>query len=786
MSTSDEREAPRIEMGDDAGSREVVRPESPPVRPWARGGRLVSGNDVKTALGLLLLVISFAWYVIALSDEFNRTSLAAQLGLSPLWGLPTNANLFLALYALTLLGILATVSWPALRRRFFHLPEGFPIVGATHGRLRRVTRYLFSLTLLELLLVVLVDIGLVSIRFLLYPFPQGSDTPQYIEAANRIVLRLDFGQMFPPTRLGTGRTLTVALVAVVRAVLSVIGPSADLVTAMVLPFLLTVVYSLAVSSTLHLLTQDSRLSFWGGLVAPASFLTIRLSYDLFSQYLGLSISMVAIALFLRYLSREGGGGPLGRYEGIVVACFFVLAMLAHMWSWAIMLVLALALVGWNFLAAPQHIRRSFKRALVGLGPSVAIMVVLLSVSSFVRYAVAYPVSVGAFTPFSLPVGWDWIAGWESAFVWFFAIVGFLALIFGRSTSLIRATILIWSAMISAMIFVLGFGDPARFIIMYPIPFLVVFGLDEVRRTLVLKAPWKGARRTQVDFAVAVGLTVILLATVVPTSYVAGYTYWPGEATYLQLQSIENAYGFSNSSVLILTDRAYFETGFQWASAITGDQVYSGNLFGLLRGDPFEREHLRWVYPDLSNVSEVLVPSTLYTPDAVERQFLSPGSAPGVSEYPTARSYDSGVLFSNKTLQLATNFTQDWALSTSTMNHTFTSSGTELNWSWPSLPTSPDGRWFTYDRFLAAFSEQSLYVLAGGSLGGANGEIDVFYSDQHVTTYPLADLPAQPSLIRMSLQAQETPFRVRVSFFVYQGDATGEGWFDIQFMAMAPA
>ena len=726
-----------------------------------------------------LLVLGGVWFSVSLIDRLWGTGYLTASGLVLISGPPITTAVALLFYATSLAVVALSFLSSPLRRRFFRIestPSHGP--GLPHGWLGRL-RALVPFRPVGWLALLAANIGIIGLRFVLYPFPQGADTPQYLQAANAILFRFDWNLLYQIHTVGIGRWITVIGITALRVILLPLPGQPELLTMMVVPILLGVFYSWSIGVFVYRLMGDRVLAIGGAVLAPISFLTIDLSYGLFAQFLGQSLSILALTGFLAFVLH-------GRGNVRTTAAMYTVAMLAHMWTWAVFAAISLVFLAWALLANSVGRTAKVKRALQAFGPSIAIAALLVIIVSNVQVAALYPYSVGDAHPFTLPEGWLWIGGWESAVVWALGLIGLLVLAGNRSESVARVPVLLWTVTISAAVFVTGFRDSYRFFIMYPTPMLVVLGMREVAARL--RVPLRQAQPSAVPnrvsrIAPAVALVLILVGSVLPWAYIPGWQYFPGDAGYRQLVQIRDHYGFGNGRVIILIDQRYFENALTWTEAVTGAQVHPGNLLSLLRGDPYRRDLHRWFPPDMSGVTEILLPSSLYSPDPLEAGLLASPLVPGVPYYRVAAGFNASSFLTSAALPLSNSFWTNWTLKAASLDSTFLTANSQVNWTLRAQTPSAAFRSLTYVRPMPNRSAESFYFLLSGSLNGAEGSIEVDYLSGKVATYAFDRVFPSPILIRMRLSPDEVATQLKVTFWVSPGKASDTSWLLVSYMGL---
>ena len=732
---------------------------------------------VRGVVLVALLLFGMVWFSTSLVDRFWGSGYLAASSLVLISGPPVTTAVALLFYLASLAAVALSVFVPRFRRGFFHiessLTEALARPQSWLGRFRALVPFRPT----ERLIILASNVGILGLRFALYPFPQGADTPQYLQAANSILFRFDWNLLYQLHAVGIGRWLTVLGITALRVVLLPLPGQSELVTMMVLPVLLGVLYSLSIGVFINRLMGDRQLAIWGAILSPISFLTIELSYGLFAQFLGQSLSILALTGFLSFVLQRRG-------HARTTAAMYLIALLAHMWTWALFAAISCVILGWALLADSEDRTARLKRALLVLGPSIVGMALLVIILLNVQIAALYPYSVGDAHPFTLPEGWLWIGGWESAVVWALGLVGLLLLTVRPSGSVARVPLLLWTATVSAAVFVTGFRDSYRFLIMYPMPILVVLGMRHVAAKL--RVPLRRVEPTDVAARMSrampgLALVLILLGSVLPWAYIPDWQYFPGDAGYRQLIQVRDHYGYGNRSVMVLIDQRYYERALTWAAAVTGTQVYPGNLLSLLRGDPYRLDLHRWAHPDMSGVTEILLPSTLYSPDSMEAGLLSPGDVSGVPYYRVETGFNASSFLLAAKLSQSNSFWTNWWCDTSTLDHTFSTANSQLNWTLRAQSKSTEARSVSYVRTLPNRSAESLYFLVSGSLNGAQASVEVDYRSGNTTGYAFNWILPDPLLVRMPFSIGEVPSQVKVTFWVSPGTTSDTGWLDVRYM-----
>jgi hypothetical protein len=252
----------------------------------------------------VLLGLGLSWFFLALVDRFLVTSYLSSIGLILLSGRPiVSRDLFFVFYALTIGALVVSLLSPNRRRLVFGRLLAQPTGGAPPHPIEQGPRS-WKATAVRWLLVAASNALILGVRFVIFPWPQGSDTALYVGATNWFVFRGDLSPILSYSGLGVGRSLTVASIVLLRGVLTLLPANSELWTAMLLPPILGFTYSLSMFVFVRLTTGDRSLAFWTAAIAPASFMTIRLSYELFAQFLGLAFGIVALGALSACLTAK--------------------------------------------------------------------------------------------------------------------------------------------------------------------------------------------------------------------------------------------------------------------------------------------------------------------------------------------------------------------------------------------------------------------------------------------------------------------------------------------------
>jgi magnesium-transporting ATPase (P-type) len=135
-----------------------------------------------------------------------------------------------------------------------------------------------------------------SYRYVYYPRPRGANTPDYIYISNLI-----FHQVGSDRYLLWGARVLIALVILsIRTLVKFLLGLSYLELVMITPIILGVAYSLSVYKLVKIGTNNNVLAIMALLATPMTFLTVRLSWDLYAQLFGLTLTTLFFSILKNY------------------------------------------------------------------------------------------------------------------------------------------------------------------------------------------------------------------------------------------------------------------------------------------------------------------------------------------------------------------------------------------------------------------------------------------------------------------------------------------------------
>jgi hypothetical protein len=422
---------------------------------------------------------------------------------------------------------------------------------------------------------------LYSYRYFVYPIPQGWDTAVYLASLRSI--EMDFLGAFSSldSLLGfpvMGRPLYFLVLYFVNLLVG-----CEEVTLMVLPIVFAVLYAFATYEFVLVGTNDKLVAGLAMVLAPLSYFTVRLSFDLYNNFLGLIILLLFLTVLLRIFR---GSSRWNLFLGCVL---FLALVLTHVWTWMVFTVVLVLFLVIQFLRGGRNFHKIlYKLALVTL-PSV-----ILSLTIFLLRPTIVP--LGWFNPFSFPApNWYWVSMKESPFLLIPAIYG-LYLVSAKNTHFANL-ILAWVIVLSLFVFATGTTSSYRFYILYPVGVLAAFGAyDIVGRAdsfIHRRFRWK-KRGVFLHLFVPVLFCLLVFSCTLPESFDWVYSCRPNGLAMMQVYCIYWTYGYNNRNIVVLFyDPPAEPLGYSWVSNIENfarayigfESIYFGNLSNLLEGRP---------------------------------------------------------------------------------------------------------------------------------------------------------------------------------------------------------
>jgi len=542
--------------------------------------RLVFGNRIVQIFGVVLAIMLVARYTYGAFVFFIVTNRVF------VWNYMSIVGLFYLFFDVFLNKFdLSSVLFLFFWMSWIWVPPLIIVINSRRGRLQKSVLRLPNEFLLGRSIVpgifcalslVLIFI-LYSYRYFVYPIPQGWDTVWYLESLRSV--EKDFFGSFSSldSILGFPLRSRPLYFLVLYSVNLLVG--CEEVTLMVIPIIFAVLYAFAVYEFAFVGTGSRFVAGLAMLFAPLSYFMVRMSFDLYNNFLGLIIVLLFLTLFLKAM------GDASKRNLLLCCVILFVLLLVHVWTWMILVAVLFSFAFIQTLRERAFFPRNFINLVLIILPSVLVGLLVVSVKPTVM-------PITRLWLFSLPD--VWVGMRESPFLLAAAVYG-LCVVFFRNTSFTNLVIA-WVFVLSLLIFLTGFY-PYRFQILYPLGVLAAFGVcDFIGRAYgFLKVRFRLRRRVVFLYVVfPVLLCLLVFSSVLPEAFDWCYLQRPNGLAMMQVYWVYWVYGYNNPNVVVLFHNPPAEPlGYSWDSHIEGfarayigfDSLYFGNLTSLLLGYP---------------------------------------------------------------------------------------------------------------------------------------------------------------------------------------------------------
>jgi len=608
---------------------------------------------------------------------------------------------------------------------------------------------------------VVLAILIVSLRFLYFPRTQGPDVPDYLFYTNlwmrgKIVLDIFFAE----------RGLSLVLIFLIRQVVeSVLRLSYD-ASFIITPVIMVILYCLSVYRFTNVGTHNKLIGSVAAALTPLTFFTIRLSYDLYGNLLGLILAMLFFSYYLENMRNNSDkkAALFGRIS-------MVLLLLAHVATY-ILVIQALAIFVISGKLFGESVGKRAKTTFKILYPSL-----LLGVLIFIYFNVAptelihRPLAADflqSFTHelrlFSPSPGWSSYALNESALLMFLSILGIIGLLKNRDD--FAGLLMAWVLMVYLYVMVVSYQQSYRMLLYLPTMIFAALGLSFLLKFCnklfqnMSYALALGSKRVKFHHKVLErGLLFLIFMTltvsVLPRPYIPNLYYErPSEELERQLDWIAQRYGYGNDRVLILAtyDENYYPHMRQWMRAISGNDVYVGELIRFLNGQPdwlvsgstaawLSETMIPYYISNLSQYSLLIMPGTIYSIGQFDRCVSSKVDSQNIyvfqmpSNLQTKDFIEHFVL--NNSVWLDDTFDSGWKRvhTEVELKHSFLNDGTGLT---IRIENSGENASLVYEKVLPEIVGTQFFLKVKGNLTSeVHGSIRTYYTDNSETimVYP---------------------------------------------------
>jgi hypothetical protein len=313
---------------------------------------------------------------------------------------------------------------------------------------------------------ILLSIFVFSFRYLSYLGPMGADTSDYLFFSN---LMLHGTYSGPALLYGLRDFITLLFVGLRQITESFLGMS-FIQSLMLFPIILGVMYSAATYYFVKVGTLNRKVALLATFAVPLTFLTIRVTWDLFTQLLGLTMMLLFFATYIDTIRKPSN------YRIAFASAMLLLTTVAYFWSAIYCVVIVIGYLFKCKIDNAAFLREKTRKTLLMLSPFIVLSCFAILSTPILSHLVE-PFSVGDAIPLSLPSHWYGIALQDSPIIWILALVGCIFL--RKKTGEFGKLILAWTSIVLLSIVLLGFIKSERILILLPIPTLVALGIYRI-------------------------------------------------------------------------------------------------------------------------------------------------------------------------------------------------------------------------------------------------------------------------------------------------------------------
>jgi hypothetical protein len=452
-------------------------------------------------------------------------------------------------------------------------------------------------------------VGLIAFtyRYAIFPVPQGWDTAWYTYTIRSLQQNPALFRTVDP-----GRILSIA---VMYAITLISGLTAEQ-TMMILTPLIGLLFMAGVYLLVVTGTKNKLVGLLAALYTSLTYATMRMSSDLYSNFIGWTLAMYALTLYIRTMRTKET-----KLKYIVAtATLFAMTALAHIWSFVFLTGIIVLENLLELLTNKDH-RKIIQRTVVIYSP----FIIAAIITPYIQAVVLGNLSQFALLSAQFPVD---DASLENPYLLFLAIIGIIVIASYKGTTYTRI-IISWTMVTSIAMTLATFTFPYRIPILVPIAVLAAHGTQAISKGIT--------RLHSSNLLTKPLLPMIFLLSftaAIPNAYLPQFALRPANDAMQQLYWIEQHYGFGNSSVVVCVDMwppsingMDFSNYYYWSLATVGNVVYDGLLLYLLQGIP---DNEGTTFQGIAGKT-ILIPDMFYGMSAIEYEASQRVSDLGIYE-----------------------------------------------------------------------------------------------------------------------------------------------------------
>jgi len=421
---------------------------------------------------------------------------------------------------------------------------------------------------------------IVGLRYLNSFNPKGFDTPYYVYILRKVYSGkfLSFPSYF--------------LITFLLIPLTYIFNGDPFLLGIAIPFYISTIFIIIVFISFFIMTKSLIHSLFIAICAVSNFFFVRLTYDLFSQTLTISLFYLLIAIFTNLFqsnaSRKDYHISLLK-AGIILTLIFLTNIVLSFVIYIFFVLLSLILTIKLFKTCPEKIETNKSKVsaiilLPVINASFAIAYYIVFVHNVENIINVYVQIVTRETSFLRPrAGWEWIIYEENLPILVLCSLAVTYYIIRERIFLKLSYIFLlalWSSYIFSLIFITNYIQSYRLILFLPIAIVAgsgIFHLLEERKLQRTLSKFKNIRLAQV---IKIGLAILLITTIFPLAEIPSYNYFPRDAEILS--RLASHFGFDSTEVIyLISKKEITNVSPYWYNAYLGNNVFIGNISQLL-------------------------------------------------------------------------------------------------------------------------------------------------------------------------------------------------------------
>jgi hypothetical protein len=612
----------------------------------------------------------------------------------------------------------------------------------------------------HMLLLLAVALIVFTYRYVLFPVPQGWDTPYYIYRIND--MKRDFTVV---TTIERDRPLSLILFYLLT---SVSGLMAEQLMVLLTP-LIGIVYIVGVYLLVASGTKKKLVALLAAIYTPLTYGTIFLSAGFYSNYLSWAFAMYALTLYIKTMETKER-----KLKYIATtSIFFALTALTYLYVFVVLTAIVFVHNLLEILTMEEY-GGTIKRTFMIYTPFA--MLAILKPDSIVDALWLFRLSPNVSS-------WVYAAG-ENPYILVLAIIGVIAVLNSKTTTYTRIviswTIVTSTALAFGMLFYLY-----RIMPLVPIAVLAAHGTVSISNGIMQHFKSKSMGKPVLPL-----IFLICFTAMVPHAYIPQSMSTPSSDAMQQIYWIEQHFGFKNYSTIVCFNmvprRANglpYSSSYYWGWASLGNIIYDASILYLIQGLADSHGNS---YQDLGDKT-IIIPDKFYDMKSIDYKATRLISNLGIYEVEVKNVAQVDQIIRNESVWLEDDFEkEEWKPNPPTninYNYEVTNESSTMNISVTPLCSY---NWFDVETRLPAtiYPKSELILKVKGNIDSLLFEVNV-YSDtglQRWEAFSKYVTPENYTYLEMGLPPDMPVSRIRLSF--YSGATIGiESYVQLDYIAL---